>query len=59
MKPEVIRNLTDEEVLHIADQSDDPLVTRLMEVILNLETELAYKEEQLTEAELRMQAYDT
>lgn len=58
MTPENIRNLTDEEVLHIADQSDDPMITRLMQVILNLETELAYKEEQLTEAELRIQSYD-
>lgn len=40
-------SLTDNEVLHYADMSDDPWVKRLISIVNHLETELAYVSEEL------------
>lgn len=39
-------NMTDEEVMQYADQVENPWVIRLLDIILQLETELAYCKEE-------------
>lgn len=40
--------LTDEEVLNYADKMEDPWVQRLLIIITQLETSLAYAEEEVS-----------
>jgi hypothetical protein len=42
MKPEIIKNMTDEEAINYAYLSADILVKRLLDAIVSLEQELSF-----------------
>lgn len=48
-----VNDLTDEEVMNMAAELENPWVDRLMEIILQLETELAYTKEENMDLRVR------
>ena len=53
-----LSHLTDEEVMQYADQVENPWVDRMLQIILQLETELAYRTEEAMQLRIKYDQYN-